>query len=81
MDEPIEISGDYDTFTGQNLMIVYEICNPKLRKCKSAEVIQQELETSYMLIIENEQVFKHWEYPGSKEMIERVATYRWYALS
>ena len=54
MDEHNEISGSYDKFTAQNLVVVYEICNPNLRRFKSAEVIQQELESTYMLIIERE---------------------------
>ena len=53
IDEPFEISGSYDTFTAQNLMVVYEVCNPESRKCKSQETIERILKTTYMLIIEN----------------------------
>ena len=39
VDEPVEISGDFDTFSAQNLMVVFEICDPEVRKCKSQEEI------------------------------------------
>ena len=35
IDEKFEISGDFDSQTAQNLMIVYEICDPLKRRCKS----------------------------------------------
>ena len=59
IDEPFEIKGHYDSFTAANLMVVYEVCDPSKRKCKSPDEIQKALQYSYILLVENHMHYKH----------------------
>ena len=44
INEPYDIWGDYNSDRAQNLMIVYELCDPKIRTtCKSQEEISDAL--------------------------------------
>ena len=50
-DEKYQIWGDYNSDDGQNLMVVFERCNPKNRDdCESEEVINKWLEFKYIVI-------------------------------
>ena len=62
-------------------MVVYEVCNPAKRVCKSREFIEKTLSGSYMLIIDNAQRYVHHATPGSEEMIVSESNQKWYALS
>ena len=81
IDEPFEIKGHYDSFTAANLMVVYEVCDPNKRKCKSQDEIHKALQYSYILLIENQMHYKHQEHPGSDKSFHQGAKFRWYALS
>ena len=58
-DEPYEIKGHYDSYSAANLMVVYEVCDPKQRTCKSKEKIEEALAYSYLLLVENRQYYSH----------------------
>ena len=41
IDEPFEVFGDYNSNSASNLMVVFDICDPKKRTCKSeAEIVE-----------------------------------------
>lgn len=82
IDEPFELKGHYDSQSAQNLMVVFEVCDPtKRKKCKSPEVIRKALQFSYILLVENNEFYKHQETTGSEEMILHEANLKWFALS
>ena len=57
IDEAYEIKGDYDTNSAANLMVVFDICDPNKRKCKSEDEIRAFLEFKYIIYIDNDKVF------------------------
>ena len=55
IDEELEIFGEFDSNQAQNLMIVFDKCDPEKRdKCKSEAEINEVLQGSYIVIVENE---------------------------
>ena len=41
-------------------MIVFEVCDPAVQvKCKAPEVIERALQFTYILLLENEEQYKH----------------------
>ena len=80
-DEPYEIKGHYDSFTAANLMVVYEICNPEKRTCKSKEQIEKYLEFTYILLVENREHYSHSAAVESKNSFLKEATFKWYPLT
>ena len=62
-------------------MVVYELCDPQIRKCKSKEEIDKTLRFAYIFIVSNSMNYKHQENPGSDQSIQKQASYTWYALS
>ena len=50
-------------------MITYELCDPKEQgvRCKSESEIQEALEFSYILVLENNEEYHPEEFPGSDE--------------
>ena len=59
IDQDFSLKGHFDSQSTRNLMVVYELCDPKKRKCKSPEAIEQALQYTYMLVIENRETYKH----------------------
>ena len=53
IDEDFDLYGDFNSETASNLMITFELCDEKVRTCKSRETINEILPFSYMLVIEN----------------------------
>ena len=52
--EELSIYGDFTSPQANNLMIVFEKCNPTLEnKCKSKEEIDAALEETYIVVVEN----------------------------
>ena len=80
-DEPYEIKGHYDSYTTANLMVVYEICNPEKRICKSREQIEKYLEFTYILLVENRELYSHSAAVESKDSFHKEATLKWYPLT
>ena len=62
-------------------MITFELCDSKQRTCKSDTEIERALAYSYILVIENEEVYQHHKDPASGEMIIRSTKSTWYPLS
>ena len=81
IEEDFEIFGDYNTYAARNLMITFELCDSKERTCKSDAEIARVLAFSYILVIENEEVYQHHKEPGTGEMIIRSTKSEWYPLS
>ena len=81
IDEPYEIKGHYDSYTAANLMVVYEVCDPTKRTCKSKEKIEKALEYSYILLVENREHYSHAADTGSDESFHKEATFKWYPLT
>ena len=50
IDEEFQIWGDYNSDDGQNLMVVFEKCDPGERECESEEVINRWLEYKYIVV-------------------------------
>ena len=40
-------------------MVVYEVCNPRKRKCKDPKIIEEAIKKSYIFLIDNEQRYNH----------------------
>ena len=59
IDQEYGVSGHYDSDVATNLMVVYEVCNPKKRKCKDPKIIEEAITASYILLIDNEQRYNH----------------------
>ena len=59
IDEPFEFYGNYDTFKGSNLLIVFELCDSNKtvleegQQCLEEDEMQKKLEFSYLSIVEN----------------------------
>ena len=81
IDDDYEVHGDFNTYSARNLMIVFEICDSKERACKDDETIKKALSFSYILLLENEELYHHHKEPESDEMIHRGTKASWYALS
>ena len=62
-------------------MVAFERCNPKEQTCKSKEEIDEYLEQSYILLIENSELFVHQLPPSSPEMHTKETKISWYAIS
>ena len=81
IDQDYEVYGDFNTYSTSNLMIVLELCDSKERTCKDDETIKKALQYSYILVLENEELYQHHKEPKSDEMIDRGTKTSWYALS
>ena len=51
--------GNYDTASGDNLMVIFEMCDPKKSSipCKSPEEIKQWMYYKYIVVFTNEKLF------------------------
>ena len=67
IDDPYEISGDYNSDVAANLQIVFDRCDPEARKCKSKEEIDSWLEFKYLVVLQNEE-----KYYNEKDIDERL---------
>jgi len=75
------ISGDFNSNSASNLMVVFELCDSSVRFCKSKEDIDKALTQSYLLMIENSETYKQQNTPTSGKMILRQAHVSWHAIS
>ena len=62
-------------------MVTFELCDSSKRTCKPWEVIEEALSFSYILLVENQQSYKHQFPPTSDKMIQKDAEISWYALN
>ena len=62
-------------------MVVYEICDPTIRTCKSTKEINEALKFSYIFLVKNTMKYQHQEQVGSDQSIQKRATFQWYAVS
>ena len=75
--DAIRIKGDFNTNAADNLMVVYEVCDPAnpartgATKCKSEETIKAAINGAYLLLIENIERYKHQYSPSSDQMFKR----------
>lgn len=82
IDEPFEIYGNYNSQNFANLIITFELCSLEKRDtCKSDKEISEAIEFSYIVVVENEQIYKHDEFPGSENYIENFSHIKWYPVS
>lgn len=78
IDEDFELFGDFDTNVAQNLMIVFDKCDPKVRSCADDAVIDEWLKFKYILSVENEEIYLQSRPLG--ERYEKFAKISWSAL-
>ena len=52
-DEEYNIWGDYNTGSSSNLKVVFDLCDPKKRKCKSQAEIDKWLFGKYLVVLQN----------------------------
>ena len=65
VDQKFQIWGDYDSDRAQNLMIVFELCQPDPatgKVCKSKKEIDDFLLGKYIYVLENEKTFIQHKY-------------------
>ena len=63
-------------------MIVYELCDQQIRAtCKSQEQISDALQFSYLMILENQQLYEHVKYPGDEKQIYSFSNVKFYPIS
>ena len=55
--QQLSLYGNYDTELAANLIIVFELCDPKLRKCKTEDQIRNWMESKYIITLENNKRF------------------------
>ena len=69
--DSIRIKGDFNTNSADNLMVVFETCDPEnpartgAQKCKSEERINKAINGAYLLLIENVERYKQQYSPSS----------------
>ena len=56
-DEKISLNGNFNTENAQNLVLVFEKCDPSVTTCKSEEVIEEFIRSSYIVTAENTWIF------------------------
>ena len=59
IDEPYEIRGDGQSFFADTLMVTFELCDSKKRKCKSKAEMDMAMNGSGMVLLENKEMYKH----------------------
>ena len=62
-------------------MVVFEVCDPSVRTCKSQALIDEALTWSYLLLLENSETYKQHNSPASGKMIQRETHIRWHSIS
>ena len=70
IDEEFNVRGDFNTNSAENLMITFELCDSTKRTCKAKSVIEEALDFSYILLIENQKTYKHQYPPTTHKMIQ-----------
>ena len=81
IDESFEIFGNYDSNSGSNLMVVFEICDPDKRKCKTEAEISELLKFKYIQIVKNNMNYNHEEDHNKSEHLEKFSITSWHPLS
>ena len=81
IDNDYAIKGDFNSYQAANLMVVFEVCDRTKRTCKSDVQIQNDLEGSYILLIDNQETYNHHKNPNSGHMIDKLTHISWHALS
>ena len=63
--DDFEVSGNFNSDSASNLMVVFELCDASLRTdCnKDPVAIAKYVEQAYMVILENESLFVHENHP------------------
>ena len=67
-------------------MVVFQRCNQSERKpnepdCAGWEEVDAALYGSYIVLVENKEIYLHQESPSSGNVIQRNTHISWYALS
>ena len=67
-------------------MVVFQQCNEERREpwepgCADKETIDETLDGSYLLLIENKETYVHQNNPSSDEMLLHRTHISWYAAS
>ena len=72
--------GNYDTPKAENLMIVFEKCDPKVSKitCKTNEEIDQWMFSKFFVLFTNKREFK--SYLFDQHPVVKSAKLQWYPL-
>ena len=78
-DDSTQIYGNYDTYTAQNLMVVFELCDPNKTLCKREEEIKAWIESKYILTLTNQKSFISHEFED-KRIVEE-SKLKWFAMS
>ena len=58
--------GHYDAGQAQNLLIVFERCDPALTKCKSEEQVEAWFKFRYILTIQNRKSFIQYQFDDER---------------
>ena len=64
-------------------MVTFERCDPNEKglKCKSTDEIDNYLSYSYILLVENSELFAHHLPSSSPEMFQKETKISWYAVT
>ena len=79
--ESIQLFGNYDTGIANNLMIVFEKCDPASKDyCKSEQEIYNWLSFKYFLLIENQKRFIPHQF-SQNDRILAMSSLKWIPIS
>ena len=80
IDEDFSVFGDFNTNIANNLMVVFDRCDPKKRTdCVSDDEFKEWLSFKYIAVFENEE--RYIQTKPRDERLQRYSAFHWYALS
>lgn len=86
IDENYKLRGNYNSEVANNLMIVFQRCGVEVEEgenhaCATDSQIDQTIEGSYILLIENYEAYDHNVNPSWGDVISKKTHIYWYTLS
>ena len=75
----LKMFGRYETQATQNIMVVFELCDPDVRSCKSEADIKKWMEFKYIIHVENIKRFIQHDFDD--ERIEMASVLKWHSVS
>ena len=77
--EDVQIQGDYDSASGQRLIVAFERCEGK-SYCESPSNIDTWLRRKFIMTVQNEEIFMKSVIDKNRR-VNRLATLKWHVVS
>ena len=78
-DDLTQIYGNYDSYSAENLMVVFELCDPDKTTCKSEQKIKEWIKSKYIVTLTNQRDFISHEF--KEKRIAEQSSIKWFAMS